>query len=302
MQQSSKPFKRIGLQPGETWVHATRSYPRAAELHLHAMRRAIVLLLAASGVVLAAQSAPIPTSTDVAFEVASVKLNTSGDTNSSTSGRPGSFNATNVTVRQLVIFAHRLREFQLSGGPAWINSDRFDIAARPPENAVRPDNPALMRALLRERFRLVAHTETKEEQIHALVVARADGRLGPQLKPSTRNCAQPQPGTPSRCGVNTNTNATTGRMVGTGQSIEQLVNALGSFGLNRMVLDQTDLKGAFDFELRWTPDGARATDALANDAPSIFAALQEQLGLRLDSQRGPVGFLVIDSVERPTPD
>lgn len=265
--------------------------------------KTIVAALAFSGsfwLALSAQT-PIPTSVDVAFEVASVRPNKSGALNSSTSGRGGSFTATNVTAYQLIIYAYRLRPFQLASGPRWIGSDRFDIQARPPENA-KPDNPAMTRALLRDRFKLVAHTETKQEQVYALVLARGDGRLGPQLKPSTQNCAAAQPGTPSPCGMNTSTNDTTGRLVGTGQSMEQLAAALGGFGLNRMVLDRTGLTGSFDIELKWTPDNARTTSAQSNDAPSIFAALQEQLGLRLDSQRGPVEFLVVDSIERPTAD
>jgi uncharacterized protein (TIGR03435 family) len=246
---------------------------------------------------------PIPTSADVAFEVASIKPNKSGGTNSSTSGRAGSFTASNVLARQLIVYAYRLRLFQLAGGPEWINSERFDILARAPENA-KTDNPGMTRALLRDRFKLEVHTETRQEQVYALVLARADGTLGPQLKPSTQDCAAPQPGAPSPCGINSSSNDTVGRMTGTGQPIENLVNALGSFGLSRMVLDRTGLKGSFDFELRWTPDNLRSAPATAqaNDAPSIFAALQEQLGLRLESQRGPVEFLVIDRIERPTPD
>jgi uncharacterized protein (TIGR03435 family) len=265
--------------------------------------KTIFAALAFSGLFWLALSAqtPIPTSVDVAFEVASVRPNKSGALNSSTSGRGGSFTATNVTAHQLIIYAYRLRPFQLASGPRWIGSDRFDIQARPPENA-KPDNPAMTRALLRDRFKLVAHTETKQDQVYALVLARGDGRVGPQLKPSTQNCAAAQPGTPSPCGMNTSTNDTTGRLVGTGQSMEQLAAALGGFGLNRMVLDRTGLTGSFDIELTWTPDNARTSSAQSNDAPSIFAALQEQLGLRLDSQRGPVEFLVVDSIERPTPD
>jgi uncharacterized protein (TIGR03435 family) len=264
---------------------------------------AAVLLAGFSSVALAAAQAPIATSVDVAFEVASIKPNNSGATNSSTSGRAGSFTASNVTARQLIVYAYRLRPFQLAGGPGWIGSERFDIQARPPEIA-KPDNPAMTRALLRDRFKLVAHTETRQEQVYALVLARPDGRLGPQLKASTQNCAASQPGAASPCGTNTSVNDTVGRMTGTGQTMDALVNALGAFGLSRMVLDRTGLKGQFDFELRWTPDNLRAPagQAQANDAPSIFAALQEQLGLRLESQRGPVEFVVVDSIERPTPD
>lgn len=261
----------------------------------------VLVLSGLSWVALSAAQAPIATSVDVAFEVASIKPNNSGATSSSTSGRAGSFTASNVTARELIIYAYRLRPFQLAGGPGWINSDRFDIQARQPENA-KPDNRAMTRALLRDRFKLSAHTETRQEQVYALVLARPDGRLGPQLKASTQNCATSQAGAASPCGTNTSVNATVGRMTGIGQSMESLVTSLGGFGLSRMVLDRTGLKGEFDFELRWTPERAAAEQAQANDAPSIFAALQEQLGLRLESQRGPVEFVVVDSLERPTPD
>lgn len=259
-------------------------------------------LVATLGVIVVAQSAPIPTSTDVGFEVVSVKPNKSGERNSSTGGRAGAFAATNVTAQQLIIYAYRLRNFQLAGGPGWLGSDRFDIQARPPENA-KADNPSMTRALLRDRFKLVVHTETKQEQVYALVVDRSDGRLGPQLKPSTRICQPSQPGTPNPCGMNTSVNDSSGTLVGNGQTMEQLVGALGSFGLNRMVIDRTGLMGSFDVELKWRPDNLRsASNTQTSDLPSIFAALQEQLGLRLDSQRGPVEFLYVDSIERPTPD
>lgn len=263
----------------------------------------VLVLWGMCGLALSAQT-PIPTSVDVAFEVASIKPNRSGGTSSSTSGRAGSFTASNVTAHQLIIYAYRMRPFQLAGGPGWISSDRFDIQARPPETA-KPDNAAMTRALLRDRFKLVAHTEVRpQEQIYALVLARPDGRLGPNIETSTLNCAASQPGAVSPCGINSSINDTVGRMIGTGQSMEGLVNALGSFGLSRMVLDRTGLNGGFDFELHWTPDGLRSpsTPLQANDAPSIFAALQEQLGLRLESQRGPVEFLVVDSIDQPTPD
>lgn len=265
------------------------------------MRMTLSILVLSTALV-AAQSTSIPTSADVAFEVASVKPNRSGERNSSTSGRAGGFTATNVTAQQLIVYAFRLRQFQLASGPNWLGSDRFDIQARVPAGA-KQDNPAMTRALLRDRFKLVVHTETKQEQVYALVVDRPDGRLGPQLKPSTKDCQPSQPGTPSPCGMNTSVNDATGTLVGNGQSIEQLVGALGSFGLNRMVIDRTGLMGSFDIELKWRPDNLRSTaTAQASELPSIFAAMQEQLGLRLESQRGPVEFLVVDSIERPTPD
>ena len=253
---------------------------------MNRLRLALVLAATSSVLVLA----------QVAFEVASVKPNNSGSDASSTSGRPGSFTATNVTARQLIIFGYRLREFQIATGPGWITADRFDIVARAPEN-VRTDNPAMVRALLRDRFKLVAHMETQQGQIFSLTMARSDRRLGPQIKPTTVDCAPPQPGAPGGCGMNT----FTGRMVGTGQSMAQLVVALASFGVRRTVLDRTELKGSYDFELRWTPDTSTSVGT-ANDAPSIFAAVQEQLGLKLDAERGAVEMLIVDSIERPTPD
>ena len=267
-----------------------------------AMRSTLAFLLVGAAVLSAQAPTAISTSTDVAFEVTSVKPNNSGDTNSSTGGRGGNFRATNVTLRRLIIYAYRLREFQLAGGPGWLTVDRFDIQARAPENA-KADNPAMTRALLKDRFKLVAHTETREEQIYALVVARADGRLGSAMKPSTRDCQPAQPGAPSACGMNVSTSDSGGRLTATGQSVASLAAALGSFGLSRMVFDRTRLTGNFDFELQWTPDNLRSAAASpAGDSPSIFAALQEQLGLRLESQRGPVEFLIVDSAERPTPD
>lgn len=267
-----------------------------------AMRTTLATLILCAAVLSAQAPTSIPTSTDVAFEVTSVKPNNSGDTSSSTGGRGGSFTARNVTLHRLIVYAYRLREFQITGGPGWLTVDRFDIQARAQENA-KADNPAMTRALLKDRFRLAAHTETRQEQIYALVVARAAGRLGPAMKPSTRECQPAQPGTPSACGTNVTTNDTGGRLTATGQSVASLATVLGSFGLSRMVIDRTGLTGNFDFELRWTPDNLRS--AVANptgDSPSIFAALQEQLGLRLESQRGPVEFLIVDSAERPTPD
>src|SRR5688572_25188922 len=223
--------------------------------HVHMTMRAMVATLVLCAAVLSAQ-APIPTSADVAFEVTSVRPNLTGDASSSTSGRGGSFTARNVTLRRLIVYAYRLREFQLAGGPGWLNTDRFDIQARAPENA-KADNAAMTRALLKDRFKLVAHTETRQEQVYALLVARPDGRLGPSMKPSTRECQPAQPGTPSACGTNVSTNGTFERLTATGQPLANLAAVLGSFGLSRMVLDRTGLTGNFDFELQWTPDDLR---------------------------------------------
>lgn len=261
------------------------------------MRHAALLFLAAFGVTLPALHAQSPAP---AFEIASIKRNESGSFSSSTSGTPGGLTATNMTVRSLISFAYRLKDFQLNA-PSWTESERYDVTARAP-GGMRGDNRVMMQTLLAERFKLTAHRETREQPVYALVVAREDGRLAPQLKPSSVDCkAAPPAGGQSPCGMNTSTGGAAGKIVGVGQTMATLAEALGNFGLSRMVLDRTGLKDAFDFELVWRPDTARPTDGIA-DMPSLFTALQEQLGLKLDVQRGPVEFLVVDRIERPTPD
>ena len=241
-------------------------------------RRAAIawaFVFAAVSVAFALPQAVVTTPPDVRFEVASIKPNRSGSGNSSSNTPPGgNFSATNVTARQLITTAYRLRAFQLTGGPGWIDSDRFDVIARSPENSARDQVMARLRALLGERFKLVVHTETKEQPVYALVLARADGKLGPQLKPSTLDCSRPNPPNPVQrgtaatpppppqpgqftCGTSTSVNNTSGTMRAGGRSFWEIAAALGNFVVTRMVIDRTGLSGAFDFELKWTPDNLR---------------------------------------------
>ena len=273
------------------------------------MRAAFLAVLATSAVAIGV-SAQAPG--DPVFEVASIKENKSGASNSSTGTRPGgAFVASNVTLRQLIISAYRLRRFQVTGGPGWLDSERFDINARAPEGAPQSQLQAMQRTLLADRFTLKVHTETREQPIYALVLARSDGTLGPQLKPSRLDCAPRGPGaTPAppppqnslSCGMNSSTTSASGKMTGGGRTMEDLAAALANFAAERMVVDRTGLTGRYDLEVQWTPDTARAGATDAADAGSLFTALQEQLGLKLESQRGPVEYLVVDSAERPTPD
>src|SRR5215510_10592051 len=143
-----------------------------------------------------------PNNAPIAVEVASVKPNTSGSRSSSTRMPNGrGFLGTNVTARQLILTAYSLRSLQLTGGPRWVDSDRFDVDARTPTEANRDEIHVMLRALLAERFKLVVHKETKDQPIYALVLARSDGKLGPQLKPSTIDCSSPaaQPGQSNPC-------------------------------------------------------------------------------------------------------
>jgi uncharacterized protein (TIGR03435 family) len=261
------------------------------------------------------------------FEVASVKPNKSGDGRVMLGMAPGGrFTATNVTLRMLIRNAYQLQDFQIAGGPNWLNSDHFDIVAKA-DRDVAPAQPGgppgplqmMLRALLADRFKLAAHNETRDMPIYALVLARSDGKLGPQLHPSATDCAAimaanrarggppafPEAARPP-CGMRMGP----GQMSGGAFPLSQLASTL-SVIVQRVVIDRSGLTGAYDFDLTWTPDqtlqgqpppGAPAPPPIDPNGPSIFTALQEQLGLKLDSQRGPVDVLVIDKAEPPTPD
>ena len=299
------------------------------------------LVALAAPVAMSALQPPQSTAPAPAFEVASIKPNNSGDGRVLMSNQPGRFTATNVTLRLLIRNAYQLQDFQISGGPSWISSDHFDIVAKidasvqeqiaasgPPVPGQGPTVLQLMiRSLLADRFKLAVHTETKEQPIYALVLARSDGRLGSQLKKSETDCAAQmaaargrgparglpppgplQPGEPSPCGFRIGM----GNMVAGGSSLAQFANSLGMF-TGRVVVDRTGLTGDYDFNLTWTPDQMpprapgtpgdqpiRVNGAdIDPNGPSIFTAVQEQLGLKLDSQRGPVAMLVIDRAEKP---
>jgi uncharacterized protein (TIGR03435 family) len=233
---------------------------------------------------------------------------------------------TNYPLRGLIQFAYQLQGFQVDGGPGWISSDRFDIVAKaegdppPVPPGGPPDEMMLMlRTLLAERFKLAMHKETRELPVYALVIARADGKLGPRLHQSSTDCQSlltprpggpppvaPAPGARPLCGLRGGPASLTAG----GFPLSQLASAL-SQRLQRVVVDRTGLTGNFDFDLTFAPDqipkelqgpDAPPSPPIDPNAPSIFTALQEQLGLKLDSQKGPVEVSVIDRVERPTED
>jgi uncharacterized protein (TIGR03435 family) len=259
------------------------------------------------------------------FEVATVKANKSGELSQFIRRQPGGrVTVTNMPLRQLIGFAYQLAEFQLTGGPPWMASDRFDIVAKmegdPP--AVMPGSgpDALMlamRALLADRFKLKIHRETREMDIYALVMAKPGGAPGPALKPSATDCVaqaaarrnQPPPQGPPpmtgpiQCGIM----GFPGMIRFGGFPISQVTQMLaGQTG--RMVVDRTGLTGNWDFELHFAAEQRGQPPPGVNfpapdpDAPSLFTALQEQLGLKLQSTKAPVDVTVIDSIEHPTDD
>lgn len=243
--------------------------------------------------------------------VASVKLNSEVDPRGGSEYSPGGrFTATAVTVGQLLRTAYRIQGYQLVGAPAWIGSKRYDIAAKV-EGSPAPSQQVLLRALLKDRFKLAVHNEKRETPVFALVVARSDGKLGPQLTKSDFDCAAYRAGThaPPEAGRTPNCGTRIGLGVLSGKAIPMstLATSLAPF-VSRFTVDNTGLTGGFDIELTWTPDpafpnvgGAPSADAAPNSSgPSIFAALQEQLGLKLVSEKGPVAVLVVDHLEEPS--
>ncbi len=244
-----------------------------------------VFLMTFVPVALLAQAAAQP-----AFEVASVKPNRSGDASMSFRASAGSdeFRATNSTVRSLIRQAFQVSQAsELSGGPSWLDTDRFDIVAKANSPAV-PKLP-MVRALLAERFKLITHRETMTLPIYALVVVKRDQRL----QSSSAECTA----RPSPCRIQLGP----GVLAGRGVPMALLVSTL-SGAAQRRVVDRTDIQGPVDIDLHWSADGPARGDTSPTDSPSIFTAVQEQLGLKLESTRGPVEVLVIDHVERPTED
>jgi uncharacterized protein (TIGR03435 family) len=252
------------------------------------------------------QQPNVPPGQPMTFDTASVKRNTSGDSRTSAGATPGGYSATNVPLRFLLMSAFRVRRDQITGGPDWLDRERFDIVARAPEGAAPASMSSRLQALLRERFKLVARVESRDHPIYALVRTRPNGPVSANLKPSALACAPPgTAGNP--CGLSGTIGAVAGSVKATGQTMSEFAAYLG-FNVDRMVVDRTGLSGRFDFDLAWTADDVRglAIDAPStppgNDRGALFTVLGEQLALKLEPARGLVDLLVIDNVERPTDD
>jgi uncharacterized protein (TIGR03435 family) len=261
----------------------------------------------------------------LAFETASVKPNKSGEEQRYIRIDPSGSGLTvvNMQLRELITFAYQIQRFQLEGGPDWIASDRFDILAKSEREV--PSTGAffggqeplrmMLRTLLADRFKLVMHKETKELPIFELVLARQDGKLGPQLRPAAVDCAAqaaaarggtPPPASsgppgPGSCFMNINPVSVRGG----GVTLAMLANLLVG-PAQRLVIDRTGLTGNWDLEVKYTPDQSQVPPGVSvpnldPNGASLFTAIEEQLGLKLRAARGPVEVLVIDSVQQPTP-
>jgi bla regulator protein blaR1 len=207
----------------------------------------------------------------------------------------GQFTARNTTVKRLIEIAYGIKGFQISGGPRWIGSDLFDIAAKPDGPSTKEEFQSMLQSLLSERLELVTRRDTKEMPIYALVVGKAGSKLQ-QASGSGPNVTQIR----------------RGMITARGMTTISLCNALSGI-VDRTVIDNTELRAKYDLKLQWAPDenetamlAAMGVPEITSDAPppdplgpSLFTALQEQLGLALQSRRGSVELLLIDKVKRP---
>ena len=285
------------------------------------MKSVLVLLVAAVLQVAAQDSA-------LRFEVASIKPSAPNAPYVASGFQPGGrYVARNMSALRLLLlafndesFGNDLRSEQIIGAPAWMTSTLFDVDARVagpsrPERIAGSQAAAILRSLLVERFKLQTHREQRELPYYALVVEKADGSLGPNLKRSDVDCAAIARERDAARLANRPANippTTTGRPLctivqrpgageasGAAASMATLSGMLSAL-VGQTVLDRTSLTGGFDLDLRYVPPNAPA-DA-SQDAPSIFTALREQLGLKLEQRREPRAALVIDRIELPTPD
>jgi len=262
---------------------------------------------------------------DERFDAASIKPNTAGPTSMLWAYQGRRFTARYATVSELISSAygaqeHALTRYQISGGPSWIESERFDVVATAPgvPDSLRGTFPAPMLAMLRnlleDRCRLATHFESRELPVFALVLARSDGTLGPRLRRRTFECisaaaaARNGPAAAPVGRVTCGGNVGPGILMANGTTMNNLVGALARLvpGIDRVVVDRTGLTGTYDVDMAWryepTPEQAPLLPSPNPNAPSLFTALQEQLGLKLESRKEPVDVLVIDHVERPLPD
>lgn len=233
------------------------------------------------------------------FDVVSVKTGDPSFRGMSMHVSPSGFSVTNVTLKYLIQYAWDVKGFQISGGPGWMGSDRFSIEAKSDERlgvdfdhansenykAFAERLHSRIRSLLADRFGLRLHTEQRVMPVYELVVAGT----GPKLSPAADGAPE---------GWSTGS----GMLKGTRVSTKTIAHGL-SDATERIVIDRTGLTGYYDYRLNWTPDATAVGEPHASEqatGPSLFTAVQEQLGLKLKAAKAPVEVLVIDRTEKPS--
>jgi len=269
-----------------------------------------------------AQSTPATNQPLPSFEVASIRPDRSGDTRSMMEFRATGLSASGATTKKLIAFAYNIEEFQVSSGPSWISSDKYYVKAKVEDSVVeqlqklpdlRQDDQIrlMVQSLLVDRFNLKVSHGTKELPIYALVIAKN----GPKLQESKPGDTSPNAVKgPEGHGRAAMARRGGSRLTDRGASMAAVAEQLSRL-LGRRVVDRTGLKAKYTFTLEYSDDEARATTYKASEGtnpgvdngpppdssgPSIFTALQEQLGLKLEPTKGPVEVLVIDHIEKPS--
>jgi bla regulator protein blaR1 len=275
------------------------------------MRASLILVATLTLPVFAGGQSPSPAAADQRprFETASVKPNKSPDAGRNNRFSPGRFAYMNTPVEDYIYNAYRFPSERVLGMPDWARREKFDITAThdPQYAAFSLQQLAMLQRLLEERFSLQTHRETREMPVYELVNMRTDG-FGPRLRAATLDCSPAATANRAPCGTRISTGLIEGRSVDWRMVVGQLPSQVG-----RTVIDKTGLRGSFELKFEWNPDPAvmRSPEAVASataaaatpgERVNIFTALQEQLGVKLQSAQAPLEVLVIDKLERPTPD
>jgi uncharacterized protein (TIGR03435 family) len=249
------------------------------------MRCGAVVLMLPLAVGLLAQSPPTPPNSELRFEAVSVKRNLSGEDGGGTRTFPNRWEAINVPLQVVILQGHNLRPHQLIGGPGWVMTEKLDVRATAGRDATFDEMRGMVRTLLAERFKLVAHIEKRDVRAWDMVLDNK--KLGPALRPCQTEC-------------NGRGSIGSGKWVNQGAPTSYIATVLAAY-VNAPVADRSGLEDRYAFEVSWTiPEGQQ--DAPGANAAAFVEAVRERLGLKLEPSRATIDVLVIDSVERPAPD
>ena len=286
------------------------SNPKA---HGFGMARVMRSIMIVAALVCGAASLDAQSTGTVEFEIVSIKRNTSANTGSSGRTLPdGTQMMANFSIRAFIEGASPVPIEDVIGLPDWARSDRYDVTLKPPAGYTRDQRGEMMRNMFADRMKLVAHVEERERDGFALVLARRDGKLGPQIKSSTLDCQQSGRGGPAQapppanatlddflnfCGARMGANA----MAFGSTTLDRFATGLKGFA-GGPVINRTGLQGYYTIKLTYTRPNLSADAKLVppDDSPDLFTALQEQLGLKLQHEKMKVNVFVVDHIERPT--
>jgi uncharacterized protein (TIGR03435 family) len=294
------------------------------------MIRVLTALVLATGVAAAVSAQqrpphiiPPPLTGAPEFEVASVKINKSGDNQTRFNFNGGRIDVINMQLRGIIQAAYRVPANQLVNVPGWVNATRVDIVAKADPKYSVQALQSMLQPLLVQRFKFTFHREMREMDVYVMTVASKHGRLGPKLEKSTTNCEElgaqprssltpPKPGELPACGT---VPGGAGHLILRGFGMGPFVQILGLATRGRQVIDETGLQGGYNIDLTYTPE-ALSTAAIAArggaagplagqvdpNGPDLFTAMQEQLGLKLEGRKMALEVMVVDTIETPTED